>query len=180
VVKLGLKLNAKTIVLSALLIVGGSLHIMLTADVGLSGGGFFLGLLSLGSLAAIFGVLQARGEAWLAAIVIYAFLILMTLAYGSLILMVLNIFIIIAAFFLKDAFGITFKKDGGKEEGEVPSVPKLDKKEVDRLSKKVGMDVGNIKCPNCNGTELVVMEDASAVCRSCSVGVMDVRKVARA
>jgi hypothetical protein len=181
VVKLDLKLNVKTIVLSVLLIVGGILHVMLTADVGLSGGGFFLGLLSLGSFAAVFGVLQARGEAWLAAIIVYALLILITLAYGSYILMVLDIVFVIVTFFLKDAFGIKFKKAGTEEEVvEVPSVAKLDKKDVEKLSAKVGMDVGSIKCPNCNGSEVVVMEDASAVCKSCNVGIMDVKAIARA
>lgn len=179
--KLGLKLNVKTIVLSAMLIVGGILHIMLTADVGLSGGGFFLGLLGLGCLAVVFGVLQAKGEAWLAAIVIFALLIMMTLAYGSYILMVLDIVLVVITFFVKDAFGIRFKKAGAVEEDvKTPSVGKLDKKAVEKLSKKVGLDVTNLKCPKCQGNELVVMDDASGICRSCNVGIMDVRKIARA
>jgi hypothetical protein len=154
---------------------------MLTADVGLSGGGFFLGLFSIGSISIVFGSLRAKAEAWLATIVIYAFLIFMTLAYGSYLLMALDVFIVVFTFLVKDAFGIRFKKVGMVEEvKDIPSVTQLDKKAVAKLSKKVGMEVKNVKCPKCSSKEIIIMNDASGVCKSCNVGIMDVRKIAKA
>jgi hypothetical protein len=181
VVKFDISIKPKTAILSIILIIGGVLHILLTMDVGLSGGGIFLALFSIGSFALVFGALRTKPEAWLGSLVIYILLIIMTLAYSAYIHMGFDVFVVIFTFLTKDAFGIKSKKDLlAEKESSLSTIPKMEKKEVEKLSKKIGFNVNTVKCPKCQSDSLVISEDGSGVCQSCKVGIMDIRKTTQA
>lgn len=176
--KINLKVNPKVFILIILLIVGGVLNMMMSADLGIIGSGFIPSVLSLGSILAVYGVWKLKPEAWLGCIAVYALLIVIVILVGAYIQLGFNIFMIIYALYVREVFGIKLRKEAPVEEKELPTIPKLDKDEIDKLTKKIEVDIKALKCPKCKSDEIVICEDASAICQSCKYGIMDVRGIA--
>lgn len=174
------KLNLKMIISMALLVVGGALNMMLSLDIGLMGPGLILALLSLVSFSAVYAVWKLKPEAWVGSIALYILLMLFALGAAAYIHLVFDIVVIIYTFFIRDVYGIKFKKEL-LAEGEPESVPvtQMNADEIAGLSKEIGIDVKGIKCPKCSSVEVVVSKDASGLCTACRYGIMDVKKIAQ-
>ena len=178
--KFDLKLDPKTIVTVIVLIIGGILNLMLSNDAGILGPGLILALLALMGLYLVRGILQHTPEAWLGSLILYFIFILMAPLLNGYIYMGYDVFVIVFLFFVKDVFGIKFKREGPADaEAQLLPVSRMKNEDIDGLSQKMGVNLKNVRCPKCNSNDVVVIDDASAVCQSCRYGIMDVRKVAR-
>jgi len=174
------KLNLKMIISMALLVIGGALNMMLSLDIGLNGPGFILLLLSLVSFSAVYAVWKLKPEAWVGGIALYIIFILFALPTAAYYHLAFDIVVIVFTFFIRDIYGIKFRKELLAEgESELVPVTQMKADEIAKLSKTVGIDVKSIKCPRCNSVEVVISKDASGLCTACRYGIMDVKKIAQ-
>jgi hypothetical protein len=175
------KFDPKLLGAMVLMIVGAILYLALAADLGILGAGFLPTLLILLTFPVLLNVWKLKPEGWLGAIVLYSLLLLMALMASAYIQVGFGALVIFYMIFIRDVFGIKFKKEILAEEAEKQmTLPKMKPADVAALSSKLGLSLKDVKCPKCSSVEVAVAKDASGVCQSCKYGIIDIRNVAHA